>query len=130
MYVSSQNDSSIGLSVRPTSRRLVEFLWLQSIRRFGTQNDAITNHTVVITGTTPASAQNMIIPYPTGFNSVNSTIVSTQISVNGIWRNETYMAGDQSYVCYSYTGDTGVVVYPAGSAATSKPVIFPVSAAS
>lgn len=64
----------------------------------------------------------MIIPYPTGFNSVNSTIVSTQISVNGIWRNETYMAGDQSYVCYSYTGDTGVVVYPAGSAATSKPV--------
>ena len=38
-YKLIRNSSAIGLPVRPTSRRLVGFLWLQSIRRFVCNNN-------------------------------------------------------------------------------------------
>lgn len=90
-------------------------------------NDAITNYIVRVSGTTPSSQTDLLLPYPTGFNAGNCTIVSTQIFVSGVWRNETYMAGYPDYVCVTSLRDQGINVYPVGQSSLSKPVRVTIS---
>lgn len=90
-------------------------------------NDAITNYIVRLSGTTPSSQTDLLFPYPTGFNAGNCTIVSTQISVSDVWRNETYMAGYPEYVCVTSLRDKGINVYPVGQSSFSKPIRVTIS---
>lgn len=92
-----------------------------------TLNDAITNYIVRVSGTTPSSQTDLLLPYPTGFNAGNCTIVSTQISVSNVWRNETYMAGYPDYVCVTSLRDQGINVYPVGQSSFSRPIRVTIS---
>lgn len=86
------------------------------------QGKALHDRIQRVTGTTPSTQTDLLLSYPSGFTSENSTIVGVEISHNNIWRNITYMVVSQDYNCAVSLRPAGINVYPIGTNTFSKSI--------
>lgn len=86
------------------------------------QGKALHDRIQRVTGTTPSTQTDLLLSYPSGFTSENSTIVGVEIFHNYIWRNMTYMLTSQDYNCAVSLRPAGINVYPIGTNTFSKSI--------